>query len=450
MSPIDVPISLSTNSSIYTIVDIFTPTQPAKLAFIDRELVEEDLVEALETPGTQVVIYGNTGSGKTTLLTNTLSKIYENHITSQCMKGTTFESLIIDAFDQIAPLYSSEKITTQQDSVKASLSSTVNIIKAGLEANSTRTTRDKELRILPPQLTPQALGKLLGTLNQCWVIEDFHKVNEDEKVKLSQLLKVFMDLAAEFPSLKIICLGAVDTAREVVKYDPEMRNRVAEILVPLMSDEELTRIVNKGEQLLNIRFEQSVKKNIVNYSSGVASICHQLCLNMCRNAGLTYRQSTLTSIDQDCFYEAVKKYIRKASDTLKDSFDNALRQRNKTKYDSSEIIIKALSTTGDKGLARLKLLRKIQEENPKYTEAILKPHLEKLLTLEYGSIIKYDSNSGLYSFQDQFYRAYAQTLLYEKIKSKTSTINTENNKTLTQEIMFQTMRAEKDNIDFES
>lgn len=450
MSPIDVPISLSTNSSIYTIVDIFTPTQPAKLAFIDRELVEEDLVEALETPGTQVVIYGNTGSGKTTLLTNTLSKIYENHITSQCMKGTTFESLIIDAFDQIAPLYSSEKITTQQNSVKASLSSTVNIIKAGLEANSTRTTRDKELRILPPQLTPQALGKLLGTLNQCWVIEDFHKVNEDEKVKLSQLLKVFMDLAAEFPSLKIICLGAVDTAREVVKYDPEMRNRVAEILVPLMSDEELTRIVNKGEQLLNIRFEQSVKKNIVNYSSGVASICHQLCLNMCRNAGLTYRQSTLTSIDQDCFYEAVKKYIRKASDTLKDSFDNALRQRNKTKYDSSEIIIKALSTTGDKGLARLKLLRKIQEENPKYTEAILKPHLEKLLTLEYGSIIKYDSNSGLYSFQDPFYRAYAQTLLYEKIKSKTSTINTENNKTLTQEIMFQTMRAEKDNIDFES
>lgn len=450
MSPIDIPASLTSNSSIYTIVDIFTPTQPAKLAFIDRELVEEDLVEALETPGTQVVIYGNTGSGKTTLLTNTLSKIYENHITSQCMKDMTFESLIIDAFDQIAPFYTTEKATSQQNAIKASLQGTVKIIKASLEANSTKIISNKETRALPPQLTPQALGKLLGALNQCWVIEDFHKVPESEKAKLSQLLKVFMDIAAEHPSLKIICLGAVDTAREVVKYDPEMRNRVAEILVPLMSDEELTRITNKGEQLLNIRFEPSVKKNIVNYSSGVASICHQLCLNMCRHTGLTYKQSTLTTIDQDCFYEAVKKYIRKASDTLKDAFDNALRQRNKTKYDSSEIIIRALITTGDKGLARLKLLRRIQEDHPKYTDAILKPHLEKLLTQEYGSIIKHDSNSGLYSFQDPFYRAYAQTLFYEKAKTDSLVEIAAKSKIATQEIMFQKMREERDSIDFES
>lgn len=56
----------------YTVHNVFTPTQPAKLTFIDRDIVNNDLVDALETPGTQVVVYGHTGSGKTTLLTNKL------------------------------------------------------------------------------------------------------------------------------------------------------------------------------------------------------------------------------------------------------------------------------------------------------------------------------------------------------------------------------------------
>ena len=59
----------------YTVHNVFTPTQPAKLTFIDRDIVNNDLIDALETPGTQVVVYGHTGSGKTTLLTNKLEQV---------------------------------------------------------------------------------------------------------------------------------------------------------------------------------------------------------------------------------------------------------------------------------------------------------------------------------------------------------------------------------------
>jgi len=54
----------------------------------------------------------------------------------------------------------------------------------------------------------------------------------------------------------------VDTARQVVDYDKEMKERVAEIAVPLMTEEELFSIITKGEQLLNIRFTPSAKRKV--------------------------------------------------------------------------------------------------------------------------------------------------------------------------------------------
>jgi ABC-type bacteriocin/lantibiotic exporter with double-glycine peptidase domain len=56
---------------------VFTPTTPARLAFVERESINNKLVNALRTPGKQVVVYGYYGSGKTTLLENKLHQIYE-------------------------------------------------------------------------------------------------------------------------------------------------------------------------------------------------------------------------------------------------------------------------------------------------------------------------------------------------------------------------------------
>ncbi|MDR6179241.1 ABC-type transport system involved in cytochrome c biogenesis ATPase subunit [Pseudomonas sp. SORGH_AS 211] len=396
----------------YDVFDVFTPSQPAKLSFIDRETINSGLVNALRTPGKQIVVYGHSGSGKTTLLSNKLYQTYEGHITSQCMKGMSFEQLVIDAFDQLAPYYEEQKSTKESATSKASLAATYKSIKLALEASHTSEYSKNEKRALPPQLTPQSLGRLLGSSKKCWVIEDFHKIDETEKQKLSQLLKVFMDLAPEHRLLKIICLGAVDTARQVVAYDEEMRRRVAEIHVPLMSDQEIYQIVNKGEELLNIRFPSALRSKVAKHACGVASICHQLCLNMCIDANVIGKQGSPKALSDKNFDRAVEMYIEDASDSLRGAFDKALKQRNKTKFDSSRLIIEALAFAHERGLARLKLLSRIQENSPSYTDAILKIHIKKLLEAEYGSILRHDSDSGLYSFKDPFYRAYAQTIIH--------------------------------------
>ena len=84
---------------------VFTPSTPAKLTFVERDSVNIQIVNALSTPGKQLVIYGHSGCGKTTLIINKLNQIYEDHITVRCISSLTYGEIILQAFDELNPYY---------------------------------------------------------------------------------------------------------------------------------------------------------------------------------------------------------------------------------------------------------------------------------------------------------------------------------------------------------
>lgn len=407
------------DTETYQANQVFTPTKPARLTFVERTKVQDRLVNALDTPGKQLVIYGHSGVGKTTLIVNKLYQTYSHHITTRCMKGMTFETILLDAFSQIEKFYNSEKTTNLSNEYKLTFSSEVETIKSDITLGKTTGKSEKFIPILPPQLTPHTLGKFIGELEACWVLEDFHKVDDLEKQKISQLMKVFMDLSDDYPNLKIISIGAVNTARQVIQYDSEMQNRVSEILVPLMTDEEINKIISFGEEKLNIEFPNNLKQQIVKHSSGMASICHTLCLSMCRNAGITQtiigNKYKFTVENWKC---ALGDLLEETSDTIKNSFEKALHQRRKEKYHHSAIIIEALCDFTDTGAGRIEISHKIKTLYPEYKGTNLKGKLEKLCTKELGEILKYNDNSGSYTFKDPIFFAYAQAM-----QKKTKPVN---------------------------
>lgn len=93
----------------FDVTEVFTPTTPAKVTFVEREIVNEKLVNALNTPGKQIVVYGHSGNGKSTLLVNKLHQTYNGHITTRCMKGTTVNELMLNAFDKLDIYHPSER-----------------------------------------------------------------------------------------------------------------------------------------------------------------------------------------------------------------------------------------------------------------------------------------------------------------------------------------------------
>ena len=396
----------------YELTKVFTPAAPARVTFVDRDKVNNKLVDALTTPGMQLVVYGHSGTGKTTLLVNKLQQLYSFHVTTRCMKGTKFEDLILDAFSQLECFYTSEKISSTNRTVGVNFAiNSYEAIKSEINSSVTSGVVDKSVRYVPPQLTPQTLGKLLGEAGACWVLEDFHKISSEEKVSLSQMMKVFMDMSDDYPSLKIVAIGAVETGRQVVDYDGEMKNRISEICVELMTDAEISSIIKKGQDALNIKIPDSLRDIIIMYANGLPATCHHLCLKMCRAANINETSLASFNITKEHCDQGLREYVDECSDSIKSVFDNALKERRRTKYQQPALVLYALTYFNVSGASRFDILNRIRLTNSDFPDKSLKTLLDKLISSDYGSVLRYDGNSALYSFSDPVYKAYAMARL---------------------------------------
>jgi hypothetical protein len=389
------------------LVDVFTPSMPARVTYVDRDKVNNRIVRALKIPGMQIVVYGHTGSGKTTLLENILCRVYEKHIKTNCMKDMTFEQIILDAFDQLAPFYLSEKAEKDKSKTDLSFSAAFSEIKGQIGFSSEHESSATNKRLLPPQLTTQNLARFIGGAGYCWVLEDFHKIKEPEKVKLAQMMKLFADLSDSFPLLKIIAIGAVNTAREVVKYDNEMNHRVSEIHVDLMSEKEMLQIIDKGCVALNINLEQKLKADIVHYSNGLAAICHKLCFILCEQENINETLNNQHTFTAENLKDAIAEYIEDTSDSIKSSLDKAL------KLNDSHFILKELAKNEISGLSLECIKKVVEEQNEKLNESKIQQILDQLQTEIYGENIIYDADSAKYSFTDPFVATFARALFNE-------------------------------------
>jgi energy-coupling factor transporter ATP-binding protein EcfA2 len=404
----------------YSVYQVFTPNTQAKVNFIDRDAINDQLVDALRTPGKQLIIYGESGSGKSTLLLNKLEQLYANHITTQCSAATTYESLLLDAFDQLNPYYMQGRSSQRSKAISPSVQASFVQISANISKNDQR----QDARLLPPQLTAQRLAQFLGEQHLCWVIEDFHKMPPEQKELFAQSLKVFSDVSTSYPDVKTITIGATETARQVVEYDPEMINRVSELHVPLMTAAELHRIIESGQQLLNVNLSE-VAEGIVNYSLGMPSICHQLALNTCLEKNIGATQRVTIAFSRRDLTPALKRYVRESSDTIKAKFAKALGRRVLGKYNNCLLILSALASGPVTGMTFGEVLARIHEGTRTYPRENLRRYLRELTKEDHGQLLRADVG-GKWRFISAVYHTVAEAMLlqYHKSSADTQSSNT--------------------------
>jgi Holliday junction resolvasome RuvABC ATP-dependent DNA helicase subunit len=405
--------------------DVFTPASPAKWTYIKRTAQERQFKRAVKTKGKQIVVYGHTGSGKTTMLNSLLSELNINHITTRCTKGIFIDDVLLDAFDQLGGFYIEQKEAGNEDKISGGFKLGFKILAAQLSGESTDTKKEIRKRIVEFQKNPNQLAKVFGNAGLVWIIEDFHKLDPEPKKELSQIMKVFMDNAEEYPELKIVALGAVDSARQVVHYDKEMDNRISEVNVPLIEPEDLAKIIQLGEEFLNITFEQSVIEKIVAYSSGLASVTHQLCSLCCESKNINETLVKATKITEDDLEYAISEYVNEKSDSLKATYEQSIKITTKRKIETPEKILEAILKLGKDHFTIIDIIEQRKIKNPTYKGNNLRKYVIELTMPERGEILRFNHNADTFSFSNPFLRGYSHIHLIKYPRRGKTTLDKE-------------------------
>ncbi|WP_419494253.1 EutP/PduV family microcompartment system protein [Chryseobacterium bernardetii] len=409
----------------YQLEDIFTPSQPADVTFVERSEINKRLERALKTPGKQIILYGYSGVGKTTLLANKLKESQIKYIKTNCITGMTINDIIIDAFNQLDIYYPIEKSKSKSNGGGLDLNVSFWVIKAGLKDESKLETKHSHKRAVELPITPQNLAKYIGSKNLCWIIEDFHKIEESHKKQMAQIMKVFMDSSTEYNKLKIIALGAVNSAREVVQYDPEMRNRIAELEVPLMDIQNLKRIISNGEKYLNIEFDDAIKNRISTYSSGLPSVTHNLCLIMCELNNVRETQTTKKNIFSNKFNEAMEEFLEENSDSFKNIFEHATKIIHKRKNENPLDLLNAIIQLNKENFSISEIKDILQTIDHSYIGNNLKKYIDEFCSPLRSEILRFNENSNKYYFSNPFIKAYIQCVINKDVNINNNSFKSE-------------------------
>lgn len=407
----------------FPIEKVFTPSSSAELTFVRRTSVEKKFHSQFKICGKQIIVYGHSGSGKTTFLNKYFKEKNVSAITIQCSSDMSFNQILLNAFDQIGSFFKQTDSLSETAGLKVTGGVEANGFKSMGEVSSSQTMTAGFARLVNPQVTPQRLAEALGTERKILVIEDFHKLPEEEKKRLADLLKVFIDQANKYPELKVVCIGAVDTAREIVKLDNNLKQRVYECEIPLLTDTEIKEIVIRGCELLNIDMSNDLVERIVHYSNQLGALAHQLSYDVCECEGICKSQFKKKRLTGEKFANAVEGYIDARSDTLREVYDRAVKDP------LGWYILRTFSYRPLSKMSLKSISKKVNTADHPFSENDIALKLAELSTAEVG-ILRSDFNSSMFAVSDPFWGAFIKMRFAQEQAEREKAIKNSNNRNL--------------------
>jgi hypothetical protein len=205
--------------------------------------VEYDrLLVALRTDGRSIVIEGPSGIGKTTAVANAITAA-----------GLSHKVLSLSA--------------RKKDDIKL-------------------------IRELPEQLP-------FGTV----LIDDFHRLDDDVKKEIADLMKTLADEGASHS--KLVVLGITNAGKSLISFGKDLANRIEVIPFEINPDYKVEELIRKGENALNIRL--NIRDEIVKDAQGSFYIAQMLAYNTCLRAGILEAKDPLFETKES--YHAVKAQV---------------------------------------------------------------------------------------------------------------------------------------------
>ena len=241
--------------SKYRVQDVFVQSGTPEHTFV-QPVEYTGLMVALATPGRSIVVEGPSGIGKTTAINKAIKE--------------------------------------------AGLAGSVLTLSA-------RKKDDVALIAVLPAMLP------IGTV----VVDDFHRLDDDKKKTLADLMKTLADEGAS--DSKLIVIGIPNAGQSLIAFGRDLANRLE--IIPFESNPEhkIAELIAKGEAALNIKV--NISDDIIRAAQGIFYIAQMLSYRTCIRGGIieTCDPAKVTTES----YEAVKADVMK---TLSRSFHETVLQ----------------------------------------------------------------------------------------------------------------------------
>lgn len=271
--------------------DVFGQSRGVPMNYVERESVDDLFREALSS-NRQVVLYGNSKQGKSSIRRHNLDS--DDYIVIHCnnkwdIGRLNAQILRASGFELNTSTYKTIDGKTKVLAAFKSHTKTEN----SSDPLAKETFHSLELDPYDPNDIINAL-KLIG-FNKYIVLEDFQYLLDETKTDFSIGLKTFH----EHSGFTFIIVGTWNEEHKLEEFNKDLSGRIYYINTDSWTQDELHRVIIRGEKLLNISIDNSLKQDILNWSINDVFKLQEICLQVCLKNGITKAQELPIELSND-------------------------------------------------------------------------------------------------------------------------------------------------------
>ena len=288
---------------IYAVDDVFGVNRDLPLNYVVRESVDGKLVDSLSR-NQHIVIYGSSKQGKTSLRKHCLQD--DDYIVVSCQNRwnlTQLNSAILKRAGFKVEL-SEAKTTTGQNKILVEFEGEGGIPllakakgKGGYECTS---ENEEAVEVAPLELDPSDTNDIIAALDSVAfekyvVLEDFHYLPDETQRDFSFSLKAFH----EDSKYTFIIVGVWREENRLIAFNGDLTDRVISVDVDRWESEHLRQVVQAGEHLLNVQFDDAFREKLIERAFESVHIVQEACRKTLRSEEIYQTQDEHKRVAND-------------------------------------------------------------------------------------------------------------------------------------------------------
>lgn len=266
--------------SKYQLNEVYGISRDVPLNYVERVDVDKKFRDNLGRDK-HITIFGSSKQGKTCLRKHCLNT--NEYVVVQCSNRWDLSDLNSNILKRAGYELEVSSKTSISGNAKiiASIKSHFGIGEANI-GSELENTKGQETVYSQLELDVDDVNDVIAALNEIGfdkkiVLEDFHYLKSEVQKDFAIELKAFH----ENSKLCFIIVGVWLDENKLVIYNGDLTGRVISVNADLWSEREMRQVIEKGAELLNIKFDEVFIEELIQKSSEniylVQEVCHRAC-----------------------------------------------------------------------------------------------------------------------------------------------------------------------------